>query len=308
MPVYPIDTNASLADWSSVGDMKLIRVLYSGKLISNFREVSVLTDITNTDYEGEIRTGADTVVIRTIPEINVSEHEKGATLVNQSPESDAIIMKIDHGLYWSFRVDDPDEAQTDIPNIVNQWASQASYNLRNKTEQAVLAGMAGEAGLQDDVYPGQLGTSTNPLSLSSMDIKETLVDLGVILDENLVPEEKRFLLAPPIMIGAIKKSDYFSDASRTGDDSSVVRNGKVGIIDRFTIYRTGNLLKDEPVNGKVPYACLFGVPEATTFASQLLKTKSLDNPEGFGMLHRGLHVFGYKVIRKNALGVLWITE
>ena len=46
----------------------------------------------------------------------------------------------------------------------------------------------------------------------------------------------------------------------------------------------------------------------TVFATQLTETKTLDNPNGFGMLHRGLQVYGYKVCKSEALGLLVATK
>ena len=41
--------------------------IWSGKLIENFYDATVLAAISNTDYEGEIRSMGDTVNIRTTP-------------------------------------------------------------------------------------------------------------------------------------------------------------------------------------------------------------------------------------------------
>jgi hypothetical protein len=98
----------------------------------------------------------------------------------------------------------------------------------------------------------------------------------------------------------IKKSDI-KDASLTGDAKSVLRNGLVGMIDRFTIYNS-NLLSGTAAAGVY---MLFGHKDATSFATQLTENKVLDNPNGFGMLHRGLQVYGYKVVKPEALGVLF---
>ena len=57
-----------------------IPVIWSGKLIENFYDATVLSAISNTDYEGEIRNMGDTVNIRTTPEITIKTYVKGQTL------------------------------------------------------------------------------------------------------------------------------------------------------------------------------------------------------------------------------------
>ena len=51
--------------------------IWSGKLIQNFYDATVLSAIANTDYEGEIRRMGDTVNIRTTPEITIRSYVKG---------------------------------------------------------------------------------------------------------------------------------------------------------------------------------------------------------------------------------------
>ena len=51
--------------------------IWSGKLIENFYDATVLSAISNTDYEGEIRQMGDTVNIRTTPEITIKTYVKG---------------------------------------------------------------------------------------------------------------------------------------------------------------------------------------------------------------------------------------
>ena len=105
------------------------------------------------------------------------------------------------------------------------------------------------------------------------------------------------------MAGLIKKSDI-KDASLAGDGTSIMRNGRLGMIDRFTLYMS-NLLTSTSDSGHTCFSMLFGTKHALTFASQLVENENLMNPWGFGRLYRGLQVFGYEVIKPEALGVLY---
>jgi hypothetical protein len=107
------------------------------------------------------------------------------------------------------------------------------------------------------------------------------------------------------MAGMLKKSDL-KDASMTGDGQSVLRNGRLGMIDRFTLYQSNNTysLTDTVTCWYVP----FGHPKALTFASQITKSEKLRATDTFGDLVRGLNVYGFKVVNDDALGELYVRR
>lgn len=286
---------------------KYIPTLYAGKLLVKFYETSVLGNIANTDYEGEIRNQGDAVIIRKLPTLNIADHSKGLKLSHQNPEVDSVTLEINKGKYWAFVTDDVDDIQTDIKNWISEWTQDAAYELRNKVEQDVLQNVAGDAGVTFTGSGSAVGTPIF-LGATGVDVVDTIIDAGSKLDENNVPDDGRFFLLPPAIIGMIKKSEL-GDANKSGDNVSIKRNGVVGMIDRFTIYRTNNLTTttsggsgDDKVT-----TCLFGHKAGITFATQLLKNEMIPNPDGFGMLHRGLQVYGFKVVKPEALGAVFLS-
>lgn len=288
--------------------MRYIPTIYSGKLLKKYYDATVLAAITNTDYEGEIRQFGDTVVIRSTPDMVIRDYSKGQTLVNDQPDATSQELLIDQGKYWSFVTDDLDEKQTDIKSFVDNWTTDAAEQLKITVDTAVLANIptgahASNSGLTAGAVSGDidLGVAGTPVSLDKTNILDKFVDCGVALDELNVPESGRFIVAPPKMLGLLKKSDL-RDASIMGDPSSALRRGVVGSIDRFTVYSSNLLAKSG-----AEYSVIFGHKDATTFATQLVKNKVQDNPNGFGMLHRGLQVYGYKVVKSDALGHLVAT-
>jgi len=129
------------------------------------------------------------------------------------------------------------------------------------------------------------------------------VDCGTVLDEQNVPETGRWFVIPTWMAGMIKKSDV-KDASMMGDGTSVLRNGRIGMIDRFTLYSSNLLYKTSN-----KFVALFGVRDAITFATQIVKTDHIPTPsDAFAERVRGLQVYGYKTIKPEAYGALIITK
>lgn len=288
--------------------MRYIPALYAGKLLKKYYDTTVLTHITNTDYEGMIKKYGDTVYIRSTPTMTIRDYAKGQNLVNEQPESDAVTLEINKGKYWSFVSEDLDKVQTDIKDYVSKWSQDGAEQMRIAIDSVVLGSIyadvhAKNTGTAAGVKTGafNLGTTGSPVALTKANILEYIVDANTVLDEQNAPEDGRFIVFSPRICGLIKKSDL-KDASLTGDPQSLIRSGVIGMIDRTTIF-CSNLL----TYSSTKWYCPFGHKDATTFATQLVESKVQDNPNGFGMLHRGLNVFGFKVVKPEALGALIAT-
>ena len=87
-----------------------------------------------------------------------------------------------------------------------------------------------------------------------------------------------------------------------------MRNGRIGQIDRFVIYNS-NLLATEDDGGTKVTNMMFGHISALTFASQLVKNEGpIRSERTFGDLYRGLQVYGYNVIKPEALGWGYVSR
>jgi hypothetical protein len=281
--------------------------IWSGKLIENFYDATVLAAISNTDYEGEIRQYGDTVNIRTTPEITIRSYVKGQTLTVENPDKPKLQLVIDKGEYFACVEDDIDKVQSDI-NLMDTWSKDASERMKIKIDQRVLTDMlvdiaatnkGATAGEQSASF--NLGTTGAPLTVtkdgasSTTSVIDLLVDMGTVLDEANAPEADRFVVIPAKMAGLIKKSEL-KDASLTGDSQSIVRNGRLGMVDRFTIYVSHNLFVS---SGK--YNIIAGHKMGFTFASQMTNMETIRSESTFGNIIRGLQVYGYKVVKPEAL-------
>lgn len=285
--------------------------IWSGKLIENFYDATVLSAVSNTDYEGEIRNFGDTVNIRQIPELTIRDYVKGQVLTVENPDKPKIQLLIDKGEYFAAVEDDVDKVQTDI-TLMDQWTKDASERMKIKIDTRVLPNIAAgadsfnagaDAGKQSGSF--NLGTTAVPLIITkdgvggTTSVIDLIVDIGTVLDENNVPEDNRYLIIPAKMAGLIKKSEL-KDASLTGDSVSVVRNGRLGMIDRFTLYMSHNLLNDTAA-GSGGVHIIAGHKYGFTFASQMTNMETIRSESTFGDIVRGLQVYGYKVVKPEAI-------
>ena len=304
----PIDAAAGTPQYSG----NFIPEIWSGKLLVKFYAATVLAAISNTDYEGEIKDKGDKVIIRTTPTIEINDYVKGQPLKVQRPESEPVELPIDYGKYFNCICDDIDAHQSDI-KLMDDWSRDASNQMKITVDTEALANIYADADASNSGNSAgkisgniELGTTGTPRVLTQANVLEVMVDVGTVLDEQNVPEETRWFVIPAWMSGMIKKSDL-KDASLTGDGTSVMRNGRLGMIDRFTLYHS-NLLAKVTDSGYTCYHVLAGQRHALSFAAQITKVQTLVSEQTFGQLIRGLNVYGYKVLKGEALVDLYVRK
>ena len=299
----PYPTSNGTAAYSG----NFIPEIWSGKLIENFYDATVLAAISNTDYEGEIRQFGDTVNIRTTPEITIRDYVKGQALTVEHPDKPKLQLLIDTGEYFACIEDDVDKVQSDIA-LMDTWSKDASERMKIKIDTRVLTDLLPDISARNKGATAgrisssfNLGTTGSPLTVtkdgatSTTAVVDLIVDMGTVLDEANAPEQGRFIVIPAKMAGLIKKSEL-KDASLTGDGTSIVRNGRLGMIDRFTVYVSHNLNVSS-----AKYSIIAGHKMGFTFASQMTNMETLRSEVTFGNIIRGLQVYGYKVVKPEAL-------
>jgi hypothetical protein len=314
MAVYPVAPGAP--DYSSTSTNAYIPAIYSALLVKKFYPATVWSEISNTMYEGDIKSSGDTVNIRTRPTIETFSYRKGMVLPVQNPESAFVTLKIDQGEGFSFALDRVDEFQSDI-KLMSAWAEDATNQMkqvidRNLLRQVARGTINGASLVMGGSYTSLLGSTasfgtyatpgTDIYSATTATYATNLLDrillYARILDENAVPDEDRFVVLPPAAIQILKQSDL-KLAYLTGDSVSPLRNGKVGMIDRFKIFSSNNLDRKAANQAGI----LFGHKYATTFATQITESRIIENPFAFGKMMQGLQVYGLSCIKANMIGV-----
>jgi len=96
--------------YSNLPNGNFSSVIYSKKTQNAFRKATVVGDITNSDYFGEIASQGDTVKIIKEPEISVSAYARGTTVSAQDLNDADFSLVIDKANYFAFKMDDVEEA------------------------------------------------------------------------------------------------------------------------------------------------------------------------------------------------------
>ena len=306
-PVYPAGGTGN--NFSTTG---FIPEIWSGKLIEKFYASTVLAAISNTDYEGEIKNQGDKVRIRTKPTITIKDYRADGSLELERPQGSVVDLLIDKGKYFNCILDDVMDLQSDL-NALSIWADDAGEQMKITIDTDVLRGILGQAsptnrGTTAGAISGDinLGVTGAPLTVwfadvgNEVSILNVLLRLGQVLDERNIPETGRWVVLPAWAATMIKQSEL-RQAYLSGDGVSMLRNGRLGMVDRFTIYVSNLSPSGTTVGQPGEYAIFAGHPHALTFASQVSKVETLRSEMTFGTILRGLQVYGYKVVDGTAL-------
>jgi hypothetical protein len=291
--------------YAASGTAKFIPEIWSGKLQVKFYKSTVLSEITNNDWEGEIKGQGDKIRIRSIPTITINNYTKGLNLTSQVPTSTPLELNIDKGKYFAVVLDDVDKVQTDVA-LMDMFTNDAAEQMKIAIDGDVLSSVFADAATGNKgANAGVLSTGINlgvtgtPRQVTNSTVLDAILDMGLCLDEQNVPETGRWIVIPAWMASLIKRSDL-KQAYLTGDSVTPLRNGKLGMIDRFTVYVSNNLATT--VDGaNTVWNTMAGTRDAISFASQITNVETLRSQATFGNIMRGLNVYGYKVTKPEAL-------
>ena len=307
------DTNANFANSvSGQTNSFFLPKVYSKQVLNFFRKASVVEAITNTDYAGEIAAFGDTVRIIKEPVITVDQYERGQDITTTKLTDQEITLIVDIANAFKFIVDDIETNMSHV-NFREVATSSAAYSLRDAFDQGVLATMF--AGVSTSSPDHVLGTdNATDLAAGTFDGTGNL-DIGFasgehdpidvmarmarLLDEQNIPEEGRWFVANPEFYEQLAQSSskLLSVDFNAGQGS--IRNGLVssGKLRGFDMYKSNNIAATSNAAGK----CLAGHMSSTATAQTITSTEVLRDPSSFGDIVRGLHVYGAKVLRPEAL-------
>jgi hypothetical protein len=237
-------------------------------------------------------------------------------------------MQVNKGKYFGVQVNDVLAYQSDM-NLMNMFTEDAAKQLKISIENEVFfnsfvtegpdaANEGATAGKISAAY--NLGTDIAPINQATAEnVLNAILRMSSALDEQNVPEDGRWLVISPFDRHLLMQSNI-AQAYFSGDSQSTIRSGKIGMLDRFTVYVSNLLPKGaagkalvagltDPATGgavsdaKARRTMIAGTKHAVSFAMTVNKTEPLRNQTDFGDIVRGLAVYGRKTVKPEALVV-----
>ena len=329
-------------------------IIYSKQVQLAFRKSTVVGDITNSDYFGEIANQGDTVRIIKEPEISVKEYARGTNVTAQDLDDEDFQLVVDKANYYAFKMDDIEEAHSHV-NFMQLATDRAAYRLSDQYDQEVLGYLSGfkqsslntVASTANDQVNGTKAVSTagSDELLTSMKLRKdsfgnittssagdhsipvqnqpggaTAVSTAAVtpmviinrmnrlLNQQQVDSQDRWLVIDPVFMELL--SDENSKLVNADFADASLKNGLViNNLAGFRVYVSSNL----PAVGTGPGTTgtgnqnnNFGVivaghGSAVATAEQLSKTETYRDPDSFADIVRGMHLYGRKILRPEAI-------
>jgi hypothetical protein len=278
-----------------------IPTIWSAQLLVSLKTALVYAQpsVINTDYEGEISVYGDTVKINGIGDVTVGNYVKNANMGDPEALTDnSRSLVINQSKYFNFQIDDIDTAQTN-PKVMATAMTNASYALAKLADQFV-------ASMYVDVAVGNLlGTTGAPIVFTAVtDAYESLIDLGILLDENDVPTQGRFVVVPSWFHGLLLKDDRFIESGDPTSEATRI-NGLVGNAGGFAILKSNQV---PYTTITTEYRVIAGYNGAWNYAEQINDVEAYRPEKRFADAVKGLHLYGGKVVRTNCLAVLTVNR
>jgi len=330
-------------------------VIYSKKVQLAFRKATVVGDVTNSDYFGEIAAQGDTVRIIKEPEISVSEYTRGTQVAAQDLDDEDFSLVIDKANYFAFKCDDIETAHSHV-NFMDLATNRAAYRLADNHDQEVLGYLSGYAQSANHVNADEVNTTVNGIkAVSTAGSDELLASMklikgsfgnittgsagdhsipvaarlpgatalptataspvmvinrmGRLLDQQNVEKGGRWLVIDPVMMEVLMDEDSRFLNADFGD-SGALRNGLVlNNWNGFRVYVSNNLPNVGTGPGTVGTAnqnanygvIVAGHDSAVATAEQINKTETYRDQDSFADIVRGMHLYGRKILRPEAL-------
>jgi|TARA_R110000803_G_C11988137_1_gene321590 uncharacterized protein YqfB (UPF0267 family) len=330
-------------------------IIYSKQVQLAFRKATVVGDITNSDYFGEIAAQGDTVKIIKEPEISVSAYARGTTIAAQDLDDEDFSLTIDKANYFAFKIDDIEEAHSHV-NFMNLATNRAAYRLADQHDQEVLGYLSGFKQSSLHAQADAVNTTTNgTVAVSTAGTDELLTTMKVIkssfgnittasagdhsipltarmpgatslptataspamlvarmarlLDQQQVDTAGRWLVVDPVFMEILRDEDSRFMNADFGE-SGGLRNGlTVKNFHGFRLYSSSNLPKvgtgpgtSGTANQNANYGILVaGHDSAVATAEQINKTETYRDTDSFADIVRGMHLYGRKILRPEAI-------
>lgn len=275
--------------------------IWSARLLQNLNEAHVFANLVNRDYEGDIKGVGDTVKINAIGRVTIGPYTKNTNMAAAETLTDAqTTLVIDKANYFNFQIDDIDKAQQK-PKVMDEAMREAAYGL-SRAVDTELAKIHTSTPAGNKVGGDGANAKFGLVLTAGSSLYDYLVDLKVILDENNCPDDgRRWVVVPAWAHGALLKDSRFVNATEMGNQ--IRMNGLIGKAAGLNVYLSNNVTDD----GKSvkTYRIIASHPAAVSYAEQISGVEAYRPELRFADAVKGLHVWGYKVVRPALVATLY---
>lgn len=289
---------------------------YSQKLLKESKDMTDFkNNMTNSDWEGEIKSAGDTVHIST-PDLSMITIGEGVVPDTSNVYPKQISLTIDKSKSFQFKFNDIEQAQSQF-NMLDGYMSAANEKMMVEVNKEL------ELAVLNNADVPEVGNHTTPIAVTAATIntffnkiKRTLMGNKALSPAGFYTfkgnKEQALQLAPVITIGAglfeqLVNCTVLTHPTVQGDD--VLYKGVVGqiagmkifvdtLLDGITSAECSSHYANE---NSGEYIAIAGTKMGITFAEQYNKVEKLRDPQTFADIGRALYLYGYKITNPKSL-------
>lgn len=271
---------------------EFIPAVWSETLYKSLDKEYIAVNNSSREFEGDIRSKGDTVVINGVSGVEVFDYEKNADFEKtlQTLDTASRTLLISQSKAFNFQIDDIDRAQKN-PALMKQAMREAASALADAADRYVY-------GLYTEV--SQSGVITGS-GVTSGDILDLLLAVREKLMVNNVPGGAETTLeVPPALAAKILKAKIL----QASDNSEPMAKGCLGSLLGFRLYVSNNIASKTDGEGKLYHKCFARTNRAVAFAEQINSVEAYRPEKRFADALKGLHLYGAKIIYPDELVLL----
>ena len=216
--------------------------------------------VVNNDYDGEISGPGNAVHITQFGDPTITTTRRARPSPTRRSIDAGMTLYIDQANSFSFAIDDVDRRQA-AGDMQAYLEGRAAYQLANIADQYIAALYTGVARGE---RPRHARRAADAADLSyggsrhgqhpADSYVQVLEPLKVILDQNNVPDDDRYIICPPWVVSLISQTQAFvSVTDMQGDPSQTFQRGFMGQVSGFNILKSNNVPSARRGRGRAGY-------------------------------------------------------
>nr|UVX80494.1 MAG: coat protein [Bacteriophage sp.] len=275
--------------------------VWSAKILEALDKELVYAGLFNTDYEGEIAEAGDTVHIAQVGDVTIKDFKCDTDIAAPDDVNvDDLTLEIDQSKYFNISVCDVNEVQSKV-SLLDTATQRAGYGFADVCDQFLGSLLAASGTVK-----AGLGTKDAPIAVTADNAYETLVKMKTALDKANLPKQERKVVVPPEFEGFMLLDPRFV-AVPADESQKRLTEGTVYRAAGFEIRTSNNVPSEAGTGSTTVFSVVGSSPIQGTFAQQILKTEAYRPEKRFADAVKGLHVYGAKVLRPQAVAVATVS-
>ncbi|MGP9034596.1 P22 phage major capsid protein family protein [Glutamicibacter mysorens] len=258
--------------------------VWSSKILQQFEQQAIFAGLANKEYEGEAQVGNVVHIVGINPIVIKDYKAAGRTTSADNVTDTGIDLPIDIEKSFDFQIDDIDEAQAK-PKLLNAYTKSAAFGLTEDVDKTLAAILIAQ------------GTAVTPAAPAT-DAKtawNVVRDLKKAMAKAKVPTSERVLVFNAEFAALLDENDAKLMKADESGTTAGLRDASYGKLLGFSTYESENL----PTTNAPQIVGWHR--SALVFASQIRKTEAMRAQNSFADRLRGLHVYGAKNLRPDAV-------